>query len=417
MDQLQAAPQGPDRAGYRFVPPRHDPFMMGLARLITPLYLRLVTHVDRVEINPEHKKLLRSLLGQRVILTPNHPSYEPPVVMQLSAMLGTGFYFLAAREIFEDPLQNFVCSRVGAYSINRGAKDNDSQHATRQLLRMGRRWLVIFPEGQEYYLHDIVLPFLPGAARFGYGALDDIRREGSTDPLWIVPLTIRYHYRGNVDHHIRASLSRLEKELALESGGTIFERVQRVTYCLLEVNERLYDVEVSDPENVEMRISRLRERVLMDVEHKLGMINVDLESPLRNRLRKLFVAVSRMRRSAESRYERKLLDGRAKVMKRELQRVLEFVAMPGKYVEEDSSAERYLDLLGRFEMEVFGKLRFFGPRTARISVCEPVNLADSYEQWKNDNEAQVDRTTEQIEDAVRGRLEEMCSEHWTDVGS
>ncbi|MEZ5336710.1 MAG: 1-acyl-sn-glycerol-3-phosphate acyltransferase [bacterium] len=415
MDQHQAAPQESGGSGYKFIPPRHDPLMMGIARLITPLYLRIVTQVDRVEISAEHRKLLEGLLGQRVILTPNHPSYEPPVVMQLASMLHTGFYFLAAREIFEDPLQNFVCSRIGAYSINRGAKDGDSQHATRQLLRMGRRWLVIFPEGQEYYLHDIVLPFLPGAARFGYGALDDIRREGNTEPVWIVPVTIRYHYRGNVDQLIRASLARLEKELALEGRGSIFERVQRVTFCLLEVNERLYDVEVRDPEDVDMRISRLRERVLMDVEHKLGMHNVDLESPLRNRLRKLFVAVSRMRRSAESSYERKLLDRRSKVMKAELQRVLEFVAMPGKYVQEDSSAERYLDLLGRFETEVFGKLKFFGPRTARVSISDPINLSDTYEEWQADNEGQVEAMTERLEDCVRERLDELCEQYRTEV--
>ncbi|MCB1221470.1 MAG: 1-acyl-sn-glycerol-3-phosphate acyltransferase [Planctomycetales bacterium] len=414
MDQFEASQQEPP-GGYKFIPPRHDPLMMGIARLITPLYLRIVTHVDRVEISEEHRAILKGKMGQRVILTPNHPSYEPPVVMQLGGMLGTGFYFLAAREIFDDPLQNFVCSRIGAYSINRGAKDDDSQHATRQLLRMGKRWLVIFPEGQEYYLHDIVLPFLPGAARFGYGALDDIRREGKQDPVWILPVTIRYHYRGNVDKLILGSLARLEKELALESSGGIFERVQRVTYCLLEVNERLYDVEVNDPENVDLRISRLRERVLMDVERKLGMLNVDLGSPLRNRLRKLFVAVSRMRRSANSRYERRLLDRRAKVMRAELQRVLEFVAMPGKYVQQDSSAERYLDLLGRFETEVFGKLKFFGPRTARVSVCEPVNLGDTYEQWKSDNEGQVEQMTEQIEELVRTRLDELCEEYRTEV--
>src|SRR5690606_35884809 len=102
--------------------------MMAFARIITPLYLRIMTKVDRVEISREYLELLRKMQGKRVILAPNHPSYEPPVVMQLAAKLGTGFYFLAAREIFEDPLQNFVCSRIGAYSINRGAQDNDSQH-------------------------------------------------------------------------------------------------------------------------------------------------------------------------------------------------------------------------------------------------------------------------------------------------
>ena len=92
--------------------------------------------------------------------------------------------------------------------------DSDSRHTTRELLRLGRRWLVIFPEGENYYLHDIVLPFLPGAARFGYAVVDDLRREGCDDPVYIVPLTIRYHYSRNVDNHIRSSLARLEQALS-----------------------------------------------------------------------------------------------------------------------------------------------------------------------------------------------------------
>jgi 1-acyl-sn-glycerol-3-phosphate acyltransferase len=417
MQQPESQPIDTTGKEYQFVPPRHHPLMMGFARLITPLYLRLVTHIDRVEISVEDKARLRELQGRRAILTPNHPSYDPPVLMQLSAILRTGFYFLAAREIFENPVQNFVCSRVGAYSVNRGAKDGDAQHATRRLLTLGRRWLVIFPEGQECYLHDIVLPFLPGAARFGYGALDDLRAAGHSEPLYLIPLTIRYHYRRSVDRLIRASLQRLEQALALDSSGTLFERVLRITYCLLEINERLYEVPVPDPEDVDGRIVRLREKVLVEVEHRLGMHGVDPGAPLRNRLRKLFVAVSRMRRSAGSRYERGLLDKRARTMKHELQRVLEFVAMPGRYVEEHSSAERYLDLLSRFEMEVFGKLRFHGPRTARLSVGEPINLADTYADWQRDGEAQVERVTEQLENAVRSRLDEMAAMYRTEVGS
>ena len=50
-----------------------------------------------------------------------------------------------------------------------------------------------------------------------------------------------------------------------------------------------------------------------------------------------------MRRSASSAYERNLLDRRTQSMKAELQRVMEFLALQGRYVQQDSSAERYLD--------------------------------------------------------------------------
>ena len=57
-----------------------------------------------------------------------------------------------------------------------------------------------------------------------------------------------------------------------------------------------------------------------------------------------------------------------------------------------------------------------GSKSQGISVCEPVNLADSYSDWQEGREAQVDRLTERIEDSVRSRLEEMCAEYRTAVG-
>ena len=62
-------------------------------------------------------------------------------------------------------------------------------------------------------------------------------------------------------------------------------------------------------------------------------------------------------------------------------------------------------------------MKFHGQRRARISVNEPINLADSYADWQRDGDAQVDRMTLQLEETVRSRLTELCRKYRTDLGT
>ncbi|MCB1216261.1 1-acyl-sn-glycerol-3-phosphate acyltransferase [bacterium] len=401
---------------YKYTTPKHNWWMMGLARLAAPLGLGLITHVDRVELGRDDREILRGLREQRVILAPNHPSFEPAVMMHLSTLLLTEFNYLVAREWFDFPLQRFICRRIGAFTVRRGMRDAASGNATVELLTSGRRWLVIFPEGENYYFNDLVLPFLPGAARFGYQAQQSLLDNGSGESVHIVPLAVRYHFRGNVDHLIRRSLSRLEDRLSLDGAGSLLERVRRLTQQVLEINERLYGLMPDEGAELDGRIARLRESVLSDIERRLAIGELDPELPLRNRLRKLFVAVSRLRSSAGSEYESQLLERRAISLKEELQRVLEFVAIQGRYLDDDPSAERCLDLLCRFEREVLGQMRFYGPRTARLGVGRPLNLRESISDWQRSGEAQVEDSTRWVENEVRSRLEQLCRDYRTEVG-
>ena len=61
----------------------------------------------------------------------------------------------------------------------------------------------------------------------------------------------------------------------------MFIRLNRITFALLEINERLYDVTVDQPDDVDARISRLREQVLLDVEGKLAVQQAPEAIPLR----------------------------------------------------------------------------------------------------------------------------------------
>jgi hypothetical protein len=70
--------------------------------------------------------------------------------------------------------------------------------------------------------------------------------------------------------------------------------------------------------------------------------------------------------------------------------------------------ERFMDVLGRLELEVFGKLRFVGPRAVAIAVGEPQNLADSFAQYQADPAGAAEAAMQRQEQAVRSLLDGMA---------
>lgn len=416
---------------------------MSLARAIVPFYLRRELGVQRVHLEGDSALRLAALRGQRVVLTPNHPSYEPPVVFHLSGLLGMNFYWLAAREVFEVPLQGWLVSRIGAYSIDRGTQDSSALNATRRLIAEGRNWLVLFPEGQEHYLHDLVLPFLPGAARLGFGAIEDLvsssggfpaagqddcdRKVAATGNLFptvkLLPLALRYYYLKDMRAEIEALMRRLEARLGLDTPAGMGQwhlRMVALADRVLDANEDLYGIMAQPGDSLQLRLDRLRETMLARAAEGLNSAlppAVDGEGrvvPLRNRIRKLFIAANAIiHASPESggKYARELDERRrrrAGKLRKELRRVLEFVAMTGDYSAEVQTQERFLDVLGRLELEVFGRLCFLPPRAVAIAAGEPLDLAQRYNDYLADPETASEAAMQAQEQAVRRLLDGMA---------
>jgi 1-acyl-sn-glycerol-3-phosphate acyltransferase len=392
---------------------------MRLADLIMPAYLRRVMGVTRVELDAASRARLEALRGQRVMLTPNHPSYEPAVLYKVSRQLGLRFCWLAAREVFEQWQQGWLVGRVGAYSVDRAVRDEQSLSATRRILCEGRDWLVLFPEGQEYYLHDTLLPFLPGAARAGFEALDELRASGSDAPLYIVPVALRYFYDGDMRLRMDAILRELELKLGLPSPrpgpdeglrSWLHGRLSAVADHVLDANESLYGLPSLEDGSISERLSRLRETIMERAADALGAPRPDLAQPLRNRLRKLMVAANAVvhsRAADEGVYAQDIHSRRVRRalrIKEDLRRVIGFVALTDAYALEVPTVERLMDTLGRLEVEVLGRLRFYPPRIVRVVVGEPIDLGARFADWQARGEDCAEALTAELEAAVRGLL-------------
>ncbi|HEU4342510.1 MAG TPA: 1-acyl-sn-glycerol-3-phosphate acyltransferase [Candidatus Binatia bacterium] len=401
---------------FAFRPPKTNSFLIRQAKRLLPFALRLVPKTRAVEVSEEGLERLRKLKGERVVLTPSHSGgLEPYILFHLSKLLNEEFNYLATKEVFEGRrIRGWFTQRLGVYSIVRGTPDRSSFQMTRRLLVEGKRWLVIFPEGHTCWQNDTVMPFHQGVTQFAFWAYEDLARQGELPPLHFVPLAVKYIYLENMARQIDNTLQHFEHTLfstATPPSLTLYERLRRVGEVVLDTNEREYNIRPAKGAKLNERVQHMKELIVSRVAAALG-ISQRSEQPLLDRIRDLFNAVDRITYSeaAGSEYERQLHRDRqekARGLYDDLWRVLRFVALYDGYVREALTAERFLDVLGLLELELFGRKSIRGPRKAVLSVGEPLNLMPYYERYQRDKRTTLEEVTISLESSVRQLMAEL----------
>ena len=396
--------------------------MVAFCKWITPVVIRSKLKVNRVDIATEDLAKLEALKGKRCLLLPSHSGgFEPHIIIHLSARLRDSYHYLAAMETFtRSPSNAWFMQRIGAYSIIRGAADRPSFQMTRKLLVDGKRWLVIFPEGQTVWQNDTVIPFQQGVMQLAFKAYEDVAKQDDSASLFCVPISIKYVYLNDMRAEIAASLGRLESRLFKPDSpapASLYERLRRVGEAVLTANEKIHHVAPREGDSLDDRIQRMKETIVRSLEDQL-QLTPRADHNLLDRVRALFNAVDRIvyEEPEASEYERKLLGERqqaARDLYDDLWRVLQFVAIYGSYVRESLTVERFMDVLCLLEMEVFGKRRMWGPRKAVVKVGDPVDLRTHFAAYRTDKREGIQKVSTVLESSVREMLVELAAAHGT----
>ncbi|WP_425397234.1 lysophospholipid acyltransferase family protein [Aeoliella sp.] len=407
---------------HSFYAPKPNSLIISLVQRTIRRSMRRKLHVTDVEISDDDLAKLRALQGRRCLLTPSHSGgWEPHVLMCLSAMLGDYFHYVAALEVFEQSAVNrWIMPRLGCYSILRGTVDRSSFSMTRKILAAGKRWLVIFPEGEAIGQNAMLVPFQQGVFQLAFKGLDDARNDDSTASLYCVPMAIKYVYLRDMTQEMNESLARVEECLTFADNdrpADLHARLRRVCEAVLAANETARGVKPPADSTMDQRIQAIKQRTIEKLEHQFDIKPPMKQMPL-DRIRTLFNTVDRIVQDdpPTSAYEQQLQTERARMARAtydELWRLLKFVAVYDGYVSEALTVERFMDILGLLEHEVLNNRRTWGPRKAIIRVGEPVDLADRWESYEADRRTTVTNVCAEIESQVRELLAEIGRERET----
>jgi hypothetical protein len=251
------------------------------------------------------------------------------------------------------------------------------------------------------------MPFHQGAAQLAFWAYEDLAGRGEPPPLYFVPIAIKYVYMKEMGAEIDRSLASLEGRLSLKPDPrTIpYNRLRRLGEEVLGIIEKEYNVRPEKGVALNERIQRMKELIVSRVETSLG-VSPRRDNSLLERIRDLFNAIDHIVYSDPEgpEYERQLhkrRQGEAKELYDDLWRVRHFVALYDGYVRETLSDERFLDVLGLLEREVFGRIRFWGPRKAIVKVGEPLDLASFFPRYRADKRGALQEVTTSLESSVR----------------
>ncbi|MCH7760795.1 1-acyl-sn-glycerol-3-phosphate acyltransferase [candidate division TA06 bacterium] len=402
-----------NKRGVDFKPPKDNHLVLTLAYSMLPLIMRTMLKIKTVQVEEDDLVRLRQLEGQRVVLTPNHPTHWDPVVMfQFSKLFGEEFNYLAARELFDRASLAWLLQRCGVYSVMRGTNDRESFRTTVDLLTRGKRKLVMFPEGLTCWQNDTVMPFHGGVALFGFWALEELAKKGPPPPLYLVPVSIKYIYVRNMQKEITHSLTMLQRSLGLSLGHlSLYEQLRKVGEAVLASAESEYGVRPKPDANLNTRIQNIKELLVNRIATGIG-VNLKPDQPLADRIRTLINTVDQIVHEEPQGPDYKIdlhhqRQEQVKPFYDDLSRVLRFIATYDGYVRETLSVERFLDTIGQLEREVLGKRRKQGPRKALIRIGEPVNLADYFDRFKKEKRNTIEFATTQLESRVKKMLNEM----------
>jgi 1-acyl-sn-glycerol-3-phosphate acyltransferase len=407
------------RTIYQFRAPKNNSLFIKLVQyIIEPIMLLFIPKISKIEVDPGDLSLLKKLKGKRVILTPNHGEMtEPYVIFALSRMLHEKFNYLTAREVFEDYFPaGRLLQALGCYSVIRGVPDRNALRATTEILMKGKHWLVIFPEGVAMGLSDALMPFQPGIGQFAFRAYDELTKKGEDFHIVLVPIAIKTFYTQNMDNSFDQALRRLEVRLLPGTDQTkkdYLARLLSLGEALLKSREKEYGVLPRPDASFSERIHFMKELIITTTASQIG-VDDHPSQILPDRLRVLINALDRIshQQNQEKGHDQEsfqALRDRLKVLRRSLETATNFMALDPGYLELEMTVERFLDIVGLLEREVFGKRRFWGQRKAIIRVGEPVDLNDFAGQYRISRKETFQEISGVLEAKVRKMLLELSS--------
>lgn len=416
-----------------FKPARPNPLVIKAAQEFVRAELLLKNHVNLNRADLKHLNDLPE--GTGLVLASNHADEtDPRVVIELSRQTGKRMISMCNREAFDESfgLAGWALQRLGHFSVERGAHDANAKTFAIDVIRQGKDVLVIFPEGEIFYLNESVQPFHTGAIDLTMQAILEQRKTDRNWTAHIVPMAIKYHYDKSVEPALWQRIEKMERRLSLKpgesaaspsnpgasslqpgaspsnpGGSSLPERLHAIQQALLARREKSYGIsEDESAQNLEDQIISARRKILSNVEEKYH----ESLSPQKKVIDESWRLGAELReRLEEQREEGKKADLRQDIAI--LQEVAQLASWNPKYYEGTHSFDRMAEAVIKLERELYRIKRplQLAHRKVFVKLARPFDLGPFVDEYISDAHSTRKELTAQLQKQVQSLVDELAA--------
>jgi hypothetical protein len=375
---------------YQFVPPYRGKIWFRLFKLYLRRFVRKTYGIVSDECRGiEH--LQESLsAGHGVVLAANHSRLSDPMVMGLLSIEAKTFlYEMASWHLFkQDWLTSFMIRRLGAFSLYREGVDRTSLECAIEILKDGKRPLVIFAEGGISRTNDRLAVLMEGTAFVARQAARRRAKESPNGKVVVHPVALKYKFCGDVQQALSPVLERIERRMSWQSQSHLglIARITKVGDALVTLKELEY---FGEPQlgSVYGRIERLSEHLLIPQEQEwLGQTQRGENAMIR--VKQLRTAILPGIISGETTVEER---DRLRRQLTDLNLVNQLSCYPRGYLQPDCPPERLVETVEGFEEDLTGEAGIYGPRHVTIEIGKAIEVSP-----KRQRGVQVDPLIQEI---------------------
>jgi len=363
---------------------------------------------NRVHIHERDLDMLRRLPpGAGIILTPNHADEaDPTVCLELSRRCRRRFIFMGNREAFDEyrGAAGWGMQRIGVFSVERGGHDVAAKNFAVDITRLGKDVLVIFPEGEIFYLNDSVQPFHSGAVDIGLQAVIEERKQRPDWDAYLVPMAIKYSYARPITKLLERRVQEMEKRLSRDmSGYALRKRLVLLLSELLQREELAHKVQSDSDRYAQLtdRVTRVRHAVLAELELKYAGVaaaqarTIDRAWQISDHVRDMMNEATAMHRLQ---YQQDL---------NSLQDVAHMVSWKPEYINDNPSEERLAEVVLKLEREVFRikRPRPLGVRNVFLQIGEPLPLSQFLSDYQTTPHVVRHNVAEQLREKIQSLID------------
>ncbi len=396
----------------QFKPAKPQPWLIKAVQAIVRAEL---SWNNKVQIDDSSLKILRDLPpGAGTMITSNHADEtDPRVCLELSRLSGKRFISMCNREAFDEAfgLAGWALQRLGHFSVERGAHDVTAKDFAVDVIKKGQDVLIIFPEGEIFYLNETVQPFHSGAIEIGMQAILHERQSNPNWTAYIVPMALKYHHTESIEGILDKRIAKMESNLALKSSsGTLVERLRAVQRLLIEREEASHHVNVdaSKIQNLTQEISAARQAILTDVEAKLHETTesqrqiIDQSWQLSAEIRDSLGQHANAKERSELLQDIKTLEEVAQLSSWD----------PRYYSDSGASFDRLAEAVLKLERELYRvkRPRQLASRKVFVKLAHPIDLGAFLTEYLKDPRTVRHSVTQKLQEKIQSLINELASE-------